>query len=50
MPERALVIIPTYNESENLSRIVPAVLGQDARLEVLLDYRYGERHNGYHHA
>ena len=36
MPERALVIIPTYNERENLPLIVPAVLEQDARLEVLV--------------
>jgi dolichol-phosphate mannosyltransferase len=34
--ERALVIIPTYNESENLLRIVPEVLAQDERLEVLV--------------
>jgi len=34
--ERALVIIPTYNERENVERIVPAVLEQDARLEVLV--------------
>jgi dolichol-phosphate mannosyltransferase len=32
----ALVIIPTYNERENLPRIVPAVLEQDARLDVLV--------------
>ena len=36
MAERALVIIPTYNESENLPRIVPQVLAQDERLEVLV--------------
>ncbi|MGD0484964.1 MAG: polyprenol monophosphomannose synthase [Gemmatimonadales bacterium] len=36
MAERALVIIPTYNERENLPLIVPAVLEQDARLEVLV--------------
>ncbi len=36
MAERALVIIPTYNESENLPRIVPEVLAQDERLEVLV--------------
>jgi dolichol-phosphate mannosyltransferase len=34
--ERALVIIPTYNESENLPKIVPAVLEQDPRLEILV--------------
>jgi dolichol-phosphate mannosyltransferase len=34
--ERALVIIPTYNERENASRIIQAVLSQDPRLEVLV--------------
>jgi dolichol-phosphate mannosyltransferase len=32
----ALVIIPTYNERDNLPRIVPALLDQDSRLEVLI--------------
>lgn len=36
MAERALVIIPTYNERENLPKIVPLVLEQDPRLEVLV--------------
>ena len=36
MAERALVIIPTYNERENVSRIIRAVLEQDPRLEVLV--------------
>ena len=36
MAERALVIIPTYNERENLPRIVPQVLEQDPRFEVLV--------------
>ena len=36
MPERALVCVPTYNESENLPKIVPAILAQDPRLEVLV--------------
>ncbi|MGH7754636.1 MAG: polyprenol monophosphomannose synthase [Gemmatimonadales bacterium] len=36
MAERALVIIPTYNEALNLPHIVPKVLGQDPRLEVLV--------------
>jgi len=36
MPERALVVIPTYNERANLPTIVPAVLAQDPRLEVLV--------------
>jgi dolichol-phosphate mannosyltransferase len=34
--DRALVIIPTYNEHENLPRIVPQVLEQDPRIEVLV--------------
>ena len=34
--ERALVVIPTYNERENLPSIVPLVLEQDPRLEVLV--------------
>ena len=36
MAERFLVILPTYNESENLSQIVPGILEQDSRLEVLV--------------
>lgn len=36
MPERALVVIPTYNERENIARIIDAVLGQDPRLEMLV--------------
>ena len=36
MAERALVIVPTYNERENLPIIVPIVLEQDPRLEVLI--------------
>ena len=36
MPERALVVIPTYNERINLSLIVPQILQQDPRLEVLV--------------
>lgn len=36
MPERALVCVPTYNESDNLPKIVPAILEQDPRLEVLV--------------
>jgi dolichol-phosphate mannosyltransferase len=34
--ERALVIIPTYNERENISRIIEAILEKDQRLEVLV--------------
>ncbi|MEO8138047.1 MAG: polyprenol monophosphomannose synthase [Gemmatimonadota bacterium] len=36
MLERILVIIPTYNEAKNLPQIIPAVLKQDPRLEVLV--------------
>ena len=36
MNERGLVIIPTYNERDNIPRIVPMVLEQDRRLEVLI--------------
>jgi dolichol-phosphate mannosyltransferase len=34
--ERALVVIPTYNEATNLPQIVPQVLAQDPRLDVLV--------------
>ena len=34
--ERALVIVPTYNERENVARLIEAVLRQDPRLEVLV--------------
>ncbi len=33
---KGIVIIPTYNERENVPRIVPMVLEQDARLDVLV--------------
>ena len=36
MAERFLVILPTYNEIANLPQIVPAILEQDPRLEVLV--------------
>ncbi len=36
MPERALVVVPTYNECENLPQIVPVILAQDPRLEILI--------------
>ncbi len=36
MAERALVIVPTYNERENISRLIQAVLAKDARLDVLV--------------
>ena len=34
--ERGLVIVPTFNERENIERIIDAVLGQDPRLDVLV--------------
>lgn len=33
---RALVVLPTYNERENLPRLLPAILDVDPRLEVLV--------------
>ena len=36
MADRALVIVPTYNERANIERIIAAVLCQDARLDVLI--------------
>ncbi|HEU5154439.1 MAG TPA: polyprenol monophosphomannose synthase [Gemmatimonadales bacterium] len=36
MIERVLVIVPTYNEATNLPEIVPAILRQDPRIEVLV--------------
>ncbi|GAC1649795.1 MAG: polyprenol monophosphomannose synthase [Gemmatimonadaceae bacterium] len=36
MAERALVVVPTYNERENVARLISSVLAQDARLDVLV--------------
>ena len=36
MADRFLVILPTYNESNNLPRVVPPILAQDPRLEILV--------------
>lgn len=33
---RGLVITPTYNERENLPRLIPAILQRDARLDLLI--------------
>jgi dolichol-phosphate mannosyltransferase len=33
---RALVIVPTYNERENITRLIETVLAQDPRLEILV--------------
>ncbi len=34
--QRALVIVPTYNERENLPRLLPSILSRDPRLEILI--------------
>jgi dolichol-phosphate mannosyltransferase len=34
--EHALVIVPTYNERENIERLIRAVLAKDPRLEILV--------------
>jgi dolichol-phosphate mannosyltransferase len=36
MGERALVVVPTYNEAANLPLIVPQILAQSPRIEVLV--------------
>ena len=36
MPDRALVIVPTYNERFNVARLIPAILAQDPSLEILI--------------
>ena len=36
MMKRGIVVIPTYNEAENLPLLVPEVLAQDPRLEILV--------------
>lgn len=36
MSEKALVIIPTYNERDNVTRIIERILHTDARLDVLV--------------
>ena len=36
MEEKILVIIPTYNELENISRLIPIVLSQDSRVNILV--------------
>ncbi len=35
-PDRTLIVMPTYNERENLPQIVPLVLSQDAGIHVLI--------------
>jgi dolichol-phosphate mannosyltransferase len=34
--ERALVVVPTYNEKENIRRLIATVLDEDPRLEMLI--------------
>jgi dolichol-phosphate mannosyltransferase len=34
--EKALVVVPTYNERLNVPLIVPAILCQDPRIDVLV--------------
>ena len=36
MPDRGLVIIPTYNERDNVARLIDQVLARDDRLDVLV--------------
>ena len=36
LAERDLVIVPTYNERENIARLMEAVLAQDPRLDLLV--------------
>lgn len=36
MSERALVIVPTYNERENIAPIVESILSKDPRIDVLV--------------
>jgi dolichol-phosphate mannosyltransferase len=35
-PARALVVIPTYNEAENIPRLIPEILRQDPILHILV--------------
>lgn len=34
--ERFLVIVPTYNEAENITKLIPQILLQDSRIDVLV--------------
>ena len=34
--KHVLVIVPTYNEHDNVSRIIPLILAQDTRVDVLI--------------
>ena len=46
MPDRALVIVPTYNERFNIARLIPAILAQDPSLEATGGGRWFPRRNG----
>ena len=35
-PVRPLVVIPTYNERDNIALLIPAVLGEDSGLHILV--------------
>ncbi len=36
MPDQALIIVPTYNERENIERLIERALAQDPRIDVLV--------------
>jgi dolichol-phosphate mannosyltransferase len=36
LPDRALIIVPTYNERENIERLIERVLQQDPRIDMLV--------------
>jgi len=36
VPERALVIVPTYDEAENIQALIPLILKQDPRIDILV--------------
>lgn len=36
MSERALIIVPTYNEKDNIARLIPVVLSQHASVDILV--------------
>jgi len=36
LSERSLVVVPTYNERDNIARLIDAVLGKDASLDILV--------------
>ena len=35
-PARPLVVIPTFNERENVAQLIPAILAVDSRLQILI--------------